>query len=735
MNQNSSDIFARLLAEENLTVVRTNTSTAYFDTKARILNLPLWKDMTAEVEEMLIGHEVGHALFTTEEYTQTLKENNRLKSYMNVLEDVRVEKKIKRKYPGMRRTFIEGYKQLNDRDFFSVRDRDLSPLLLIDRINIYYKCGFNSGVRFSNEEQTFVQRAEKTETINDVIVLATEIYEYSKKKLQERKKNTITLPQQEDGEIDVDELLDDLDLSGDDDYIDLDQEQGEDQEVETQEEGQQKESKDAGGEETEEDVPNTSMQTKGIDPTDEVTEQELESETEQAYQKNLSDAADTNTSYEYCYPHPYNVDGVIVDYKRVIRETSEVKVYAYEEEANIKTRLQRESENFDKFMLESNKVVNYLVKEFEMRKSAQAYKRATVSKTGSLNTNKLFSYKLTDDIFRRVTVLPDGKNHGMVFLLDWSGSMCNQIQETIEQVINLAMFCQRAQIKYRVFAFTSDYHDRTEDERYSYAQKIISMERNSPDGALTINSHMRLLEFFNDRMTNAEFKTMCKRLHTGIYHNTGYGLGGTPLNEALVYMYQYLGEFKKNNSIEKLSFITLTDGEGGFIYPKNVSSRRSGSSYYDYRSGTTKKIRVFMRNPKNKKTYEVTGCSTHQTNSLLQMIKETHDCRVVGFYVCQNSRRVLYTAIQSNLTDPHSVGIDHTIENIRQQFRSQGFASLEGSGRDDLFIVPSNTKIEDGELSVDAEMTPASIARSLSKFMKGRKTSRVLLTRFMEYVA
>ena len=58
-----------------------------------------------------------------------------------------------------------------------------------------------------------------------------------------------------------------------------------------------------------------------------------------------------------------------------------------------------------------------------MKKSADQYARAATSRTGVLDTNKLHTYRYNEDIFKKVTVMPDGKNHGLIMLLDWSGSM------------------------------------------------------------------------------------------------------------------------------------------------------------------------------------------------------------------------------------------------------------------------------------------------------------------------
>ena len=80
MEMRASDLSARLLATENLSVIRARTRTASFDIKSRILTLPMWKEMTPEIEDMLIGHEVGHALYTTEEYIKPDRKSTRLNS-------------------------------------------------------------------------------------------------------------------------------------------------------------------------------------------------------------------------------------------------------------------------------------------------------------------------------------------------------------------------------------------------------------------------------------------------------------------------------------------------------------------------------------------------------------------------------------------------------------------------------------------------------------------------------
>ena len=103
---------------------------------------------------------------------------------------------------------------------------------------------------------------------------------------------------------------------------------------------------------------------------------------------------------------------------------------------------------FQKFKNSAQKEVNYLVKEFECRKAADAYSRASTARTGVLDTARLHSYKFSEDLFKKVTVLPDGKNHGLIFILDWSGSMQNVLLDTCKQLFNLIWFCKKVSIPF-----------------------------------------------------------------------------------------------------------------------------------------------------------------------------------------------------------------------------------------------------------------------------------------------
>ena len=730
MEMKASDLSARLLATENLSVIRARTRTASFDIKSRVLTLPMWKDMTPEIEDMLIGHEVGHALYTGNEYMEPIKENKKMHSYLNVLEDVRIEKLIKRKYPGLRKKMNEGYKQLNDRDFFGVKQvPSFDDLLLIDKINLYFKAGFQCGVTFDADEKAFVNRAERTERIEDVIELAKEIWAYSKQKAEERKERMQNENPQDgdDEEADGDPIFEDFDIDQDGDW--------------TQEEDDQ-------------DMKPMDRQNNTHQTTEQSEEDELESKTERAFQNKLEDLADENTEYTYYEFDHDHFEEPVIGYKTVLNETKDPAMWDTDQ-VDYRTRYMsaeermnfyaQEGKEFEIFKAESMKTVNYLVKEFEMKKSAQLYKRAQVAKIGSLDMKKIYAYKLQDDLFKRVTSIPKGKNHAMVMLVDWSGSMDNVLQDTLKQVINLAMFCNRVQIPYRVFAFTSDYDKHGKQYQYGTQEYIDHhndlKQRQAAKMAKgnlirTADGNFHLLEFFNNKMTTSEFNSMAKRLLDSRFRwNEGYNTGGTPLNEALVYCYNTLGDYIKNNNIEKMTFITLTDGAGGNLGTyehRGFDDSRSVVENGEYKRIKTKHL---IRDNVTQKTYEIPPRGQAQTEMILRMIKDRYNIALVGFHICRNHRGDLNSALHDNLPgfrgDAYSV-----IDGWRKSFKDHGFASVKNTGRDELFIIPqTSTKIVEGELEVAGTANAKAIAKNFGKFLNIKKTSRVLLNRFVGLVA
>ena len=95
-NKESKSILAKLLASENLTVEHGKFNTASFDTKNRVLRLPIWKEMSGSLYDLLVLHEVGHALFTPEEGLHDAKDHGKgFKSFLMQLKMHELREKLK----------------------------------------------------------------------------------------------------------------------------------------------------------------------------------------------------------------------------------------------------------------------------------------------------------------------------------------------------------------------------------------------------------------------------------------------------------------------------------------------------------------------------------------------------------------------------------------------------------------------------------------------------------------
>ena len=156
---------AKLLATENITVQHRKVETAYFVPKTRLLCLPVWDNMSNDLYDMLVGHEVGHALYTPVEDVQKIKEKKIPHSYYNVVEDIRIDKKMKSKYPGLKKSYFNGYNELLERDFFRLEEKDINSMRFIDRLNVYTKSGYTyNNIDFNDIEQGFIKRSHELDT-------------------------------------------------------------------------------------------------------------------------------------------------------------------------------------------------------------------------------------------------------------------------------------------------------------------------------------------------------------------------------------------------------------------------------------------------------------------------------------------------------------------------------------------------------------------------------------------
>ena len=176
---------AKLLATEDLVVEHKKVETAQFNVQSRVLTLPMWENTTNDVIDMLVSHEVGHALYTPDR--EWWKDYQMNPSIVNVVEDARIEKLMKRRYEGIAKTFYKGYTELHKKDFFQVKQKDISEMNLLDRINLQFKIGTHYNIPFSTDEMFYVNKVSLCETFDEVLKVSKQIFDYILGELEKKK--------------------------------------------------------------------------------------------------------------------------------------------------------------------------------------------------------------------------------------------------------------------------------------------------------------------------------------------------------------------------------------------------------------------------------------------------------------------------------------------------------------------------------------------------------------------
>lgn len=554
--QQSKSILAKLLATENLTVEHRSVSTASFDTHNRILTLPIWDNTSNDVYDLLVGHEVGHAIYTPDLYGSDL---NLPQSYLNIVEDARIEKLMKRKYPGLARAFYRGYSELNDQDFFEIASIDVNTLKFIDRVNLYFKLGnVSSGVfiNFTEEEDVFIKKIENAETFDDVVNIVKELVEHT----------------QHETEMQVQISPGDGESTGETEQMDSDEtKDGSDSQVTQNQSQTSPEVSSDKKEETPDEITESSSKSAG-------KEEDFSSKTDDAWSRNQKLLASmNNNTYLYLTPPDIDIDNHIITWKEFAEDLptvfKEVIANAPNSSYNGKDQYRKmfdTAENsYKAYKDDCKKSVSYLIKEFEMKKKASEYNRSATSATGILDTNKMYSYKWNDDIFKKVTVVPKGKSHGLLMYIDWSGSMQGNLVGTIKQLFNLIQFCKKVQIPFDVYSF----NDRNVSRNYAKLSRNGKIKLGT--NQIYINSEFLLVHFFSSKMNTAQLEKQMQNVWKLAYildqrvylpYNCGhYDLGSTPLNEAIFASIPLFERFKKTYKVDKVNTVFLTDGESNSL--------------------------------------------------------------------------------------------------------------------------------------------------------------------------
>ena len=817
-NHAAASVMARILSSENISVIiDASASTAAFDLKNRTLILPQWKDMSKTVYDMLIGHEISHALHTPcdgwkiaiDAMSGTTNSSNDVwqtaSLYLNVVEDARIERLIKNKFPGFKRDFVAGYGELAAKDFFGIKKIDMNKLELADRLNLYYKLGTigSVGIRFTAEEQVFITRIDASQSFEDAAQIAQDLFTHCKNKKAEDKK------QNEQGN-----PLKDCNGGKSEDKQEAQQEQSstapkgsekkdeeksdksdksESKESDSTEGGDEQSKSEGEGAEQGEKTEESATQEKQDEPSKDGARSDANGSSDQAptpiTQQKLEESLKKSVKKHRGYGETINAPAklihcdlakVVFDYKQCM-EFMKKDCPSFFTDSAVREAYDAVQDAFD---IKCKHNVDQLSKQFELRKAAMVSKRASIRNTGVLDTVRMVNYKWSEDIFRRNTILPEGKNHGLVMFVDWSGSMSACIESVLEQTMVLCDFCRRSGIPFEVYAFTTRDFSSGEDCHSNRPSKSGVWKDGMYEGfttnaekeaAIRANGFTQpaaadqfsLFNMFSSRMTKQEYRT-CKYWYRALttskaigkcrlYPQLRWELSGTALDETIVAAMQIVPQFKEQHKLDIVNTIFLTDGDSSVAYMNGSQTLIDPKTRAVYSNADIRK---------NMGAAITEDTQLNTTNVLLTAFREITGSRAIGMFLCNGVAQVnLFFAKQfaaavsrsereqiaasGNSAQSYRQGYIHDCalrvasDVVRREMNAQlkqdnvVCADAGCTGYDEYFFIQSIVDM-DGDKAMDALTSKSSqltIKKAFSKSCASRNKGRVLVNRFIELIA
>ena len=715
MNLSAQEYLAKLLAKENLTVQHGNYQTASFDVINRVLRLPLWADKGKDVYDLLVGHEVGHALFTPSDgwHDAENKIAHIPKAYLNIVEDIRIERKIQESYPGIVRRFKAGYKVLFDDNLFGTDDRDINEAGLMDRLNVSSKGRGYVPVAFSDDESPLIKEAMEVETWDDVIVVCQKLYDFIEQQKEEQEKEEqplypISPPSNGSREADSEE--------GEAPTPDATPSNDESEENESEE----NDSVSSGDGEKEE-------QTNSSEPTHETwTEDTFREKEEELLQQSPSPYSDKVSQAKFSSGvSDLNVNAMIYPYKEAAAMRTEYLASTPVDELPYCPYFSLEcKEDFNATKKTYKSQANLIAKDFERKKAAFEYQRATTAKSGKLDPLKMHAYKTSEDIFLTTTRLAQAKSHGIMMFLDLSGSMADIISDVVAQAITISMFCRQVGIPFEAYSFTST-------SMYRMSSGGMTREWSQAPSELECDN-IKVVELLSSKMNKKTFDeaayalfAVAKAHHHGnrsyrIYSSRIHSIdqmGSTPLVQTLYAVSKLTKAFTRKHAIQNTNIMMLTDGAPDGLYITadplaNVETNRNNMSI---------KFEGKMVEGSNARLmYE----------SMLIRLKEVTGATVMGFHLASEASTFGggYHGIEEN----------KDWADVVKSWRKEGFSHWKNEkGYDDYFIIKINkaSRFDSDEFTPKKVDTIGDLKREFKKFNKTKKGNKQLVARITDAVA
>ena len=437
------EVYSSVLASTGIRLIYSkHATTASYDLERKIVFLPVWECLDDTATQALASHEIGHAKhsdFALDDFKEFTK---RYGDLFNVVEDARIERLMKREFPGLGSIFKEGYKTLADNGIFPLNGIETASL--VERLNVFAKFGFMVDVPFpSREEAEFSYRLTCLSTKTDVIDLCEDILDYLKARPKGKSSDSREWQN-----------------SGDDSSSDDEGESGEGESgVSSKKDFRNESANDGkGGAESGQDAGGSSLDGEsesGADLRKELTDSRTRKMEREIHLRNRSLERENRCT-----------DIIVIDSRKMIESSETVfdadilKTWKYSKHGGERRAMEKIAE----------KAAQSAASIFNQKKSALENASRSKKTIGRIDAKRLAKYCVSDAIFKQMEKTAQGKNHGVVLLVDFSGSMTNINHDKLKcaclQAAILGRFCQLCEVPFSIYAFGIEIAPTDDCSRY-----------------------------------------------------------------------------------------------------------------------------------------------------------------------------------------------------------------------------------------------------------------------------
>lgn len=568
MSRELMEAYSKLLSNENLSVVYSDTATtAFFDLESRTITLPTYDFLGKAEQQMLASHEVAHAKFTNYSLDDFQKYMKKFGSLFNIIEDIYVEQRIKRAYPGLSKVFSDAYKSLYENNFFKLGKRTAESFHFYDRINLFFKIGHVFPVNFSQKESEYVVRCYQLTSNDDVVKLCADIMkafnnekaelqnDASKNKKQSKNENN------ENGES-AGSADDSVNGSKEGENASGGQSGGRSEEKQTSANSEEKQGSDGQSEEKQSSA--DSDEKEGSNASSAAKNEENNAsragETMEGFDNALKEALKKASSKKKGTEEHFGYMSATINvftsnnasvYDNVVNGIPTTEKILSE----LFTNFSKELVHFIKKMNKDLDFIKRVSKDgdnyFQMLRNAKKAKSVRRRNTGSLDYRRLAKYKTSETIFKRKAIVTHETNHGVVLFIDFSTSIEKVTNDIINQAIVTCEFCKRNNIKFEVFLFGA-YNRYTEISNHLTTCEVVKIADNE--------HYMPEYLYIYNRKFSYFFNHGGKKFFSNEAHKLYFRQGKTPILRSAIVAF-YAVQRMKARGCDKTHIVFITDGD------------------------------------------------------------------------------------------------------------------------------------------------------------------------------